>query len=185
MAAHSDVMALRYVRARVIPVQQVRQSKTATLALQLFNAPPPLLPTISTDIKLTLIPHVCKRSNDPFLPLCLCLCLYSFTQGRVTLPKQMSFRKSFKRLLTPLHFPEMMVQFFWKTSEKSPVLRSTICNINFKIENDHRPSFGTFPKIHPFWQRHPSLTTYFYEQCPDVAVVLIKMVYRIIEQQQL
>ena len=67
MAVHSDVMALRYVRARVIPVQQVRQSKTATLALQLFNAPPPLLPTISTDIRLTVIPHVCKRSNDPFL----------------------------------------------------------------------------------------------------------------------
>lgn len=68
MAAHSDVMALRYVRARVIPVQQVRQSKTATLALQLFNAPPPLLPTISMDIKLTVLPHVWKRRNDTLLP---------------------------------------------------------------------------------------------------------------------
>ena len=32
-----------------------------------------------------------------------------------------------------------------------------ICNINFRIENDPLPPFGTFPKIHPNWLRHPSL----------------------------
>ena len=33
---------------------------------------------------------------------------------------------------------------------------SKICNIIFWIENDP-PLFGTFPKIHPFWYRQPSL----------------------------
>ena len=26
-----------------------------------------------------------------------------------------------------------------------------ICNMNFWIENDPSPPFGTFPKIHPIW----------------------------------
>ena len=43
---------------------------------------------------------------------------------------------------------------------KKPYLRSKICNINFWIGNDP-PPFGTFPKIHPFWRRHPSLTAEF------------------------
>ena len=44
--------------------------------------------------------------------------------------------------------------------QKKPYLKSKICNINFWIENDHPPTpFGTFPKIHPFWCAHPSLTT--------------------------
>ena len=34
---------------------------------------------------------------------------------------------------------------------------SKICNINFWIGNDPPAPFGTFPKIHPFWRRHPSL----------------------------
>ena len=40
---------------------------------------------------------------------------------------------------------------------KKPNLRSKICNINFWIGNYPPPPFGTFPKIHPFWRRHPSL----------------------------
>ena len=41
---------------------------------------------------------------------------------------------------------------------KKPYLRSKICNINFWIGNDSPPPFGTFPKIHPFWRRPPSLS---------------------------
>ena len=38
---------------------------------------------------------------------------------------------------------------------------SKICNINFWIENDPHPTppFGTFPKTHPFWCAHPSLSS--------------------------
>ena len=41
---------------------------------------------------------------------------------------------------------------------KKPYLKSKICNIIFWIENDPPPPFGSFPKIHPFWCAHPSLS---------------------------
>ena len=34
-----------------------------------------------------------------------------------------------------------------------------ICNINFWIENDPPPPFGTLPNIHPIWRSHPSLSS--------------------------
>ena len=36
-------------------------------------------------------------------------------------------------------------------------IMAKICNINFWIENDPPPPFGTFPKIHQFWRCGASL----------------------------
>ena len=48
-----------------------------------------------------------------------------------------------------------------------------ISNINFFIENDP-PPFGTFPKIHPIWQRDPSLKG-------EVIVVVVIMIGGVID----
>ena len=37
-------------------------------------------------------------------------------------------------------------------------IMANICNINFWIENDPPPPFGSFPKIHPFWKGNASLS---------------------------
>ena len=39
-----------------------------------------------------------------------------------------------------------------------PFIMAKICNINFWIGNDPPSPFGTFPKIHPFWEGEASLT---------------------------
>ena len=56
----------------------------------------------------------------------------------------------------PPSFSEYHIAFFSEKSQKNPVYRSKICNIflDWKIIPS---SFGSFPKIHPFWYRHPSL----------------------------
>ena len=42
------------------------------------------------------------------------------------------------------------------------------CNVDFWIENPP-PPFGTFPKIHPFWWHHPSLSkTKLAMTCPEL-----------------
>ena len=68
----------------------------------------------------------------------------------------MNFRKSSKRPLTFPHFWKIVLQFlFRKSIFNSPVWRSKICNVNFWIQDDPSP-LRNFPKIHPFWYRHPS-----------------------------
>ena len=71
------------------------------------------------------------------------------TPSRLPLPKRMNFRKSSKRPLNPrpLIFGKSYCNFFLKFMSS---IVAEICNIIFWIENDP-PSFGTFPKIHPYW----------------------------------
>ena len=58
---------------------------------------------------------------------------WDYRRGRVALPKQMNFRKKFKRPLTPppSYLERCVANFFRKTSEKRHIWRSKICNINF------------------------------------------------------
>ena len=72
----------------------------------------------------------------------------------------MNFRKSFKRPLTPSpsFFGKLCCKFFLKFMTEVSSIMAKICNINFWIENDPPPPFGTFPKIHPFWKGNASLT---------------------------
>ena len=74
-------------------------------------------------------------------------------------PKVMNFWKSSKRpLIPPPHFRKIMLRFFPEYMTKEAFIMVKICNINFWIGNAPPPPFGTFPKIHHFWRRHPSLT---------------------------
>ena len=66
------------------------------------------------------------------------------------------FYEKFQTAFDLPSFSEIRNYFFGKVYLISSVWRSKICNVNFWIQND--PShLGTFPKIHPFWYRHPSL----------------------------
>ena len=56
----------------------------------------------------------------------------------------------------PLIFGKLRCNFFPKFMTEVSSIMAKICNINFWIENDHT-SFGTFPKIHPFWKGSASL----------------------------
>ena len=72
-------------------------------------------------------------------------------------PKRMNFRKRSKRpLIHPLISGKPCCNSFIISCSESPVWRSKICNVNFWIQDDPSP-LGNFPKIHPFWYRHPSL----------------------------
>ena len=72
-------------------------------------------------------------------------------KGRMAPPNQMNFRKNSRRplILPPSSSEYYVANFFRKMSVKSPIKRPKICNINFWIENDPPPLFGTFLKIHP------------------------------------
>ena len=53
--------------------------------------------------------------------------------------------------------PEITLLYQFHT-QKALFKVPKICNIIFWIENDAPPPFGTFPKIHPTWRSHPSLS---------------------------
>ena len=81
----------------------------------------------------------------------------------MTVPKQMNFRKISKGGEEGVIFnPKIYVLDFG--SSKQGLLRMKLKKIAKSFSENkgwgggQRP-FGTFPKIHPFWWRHPSLST--------------------------
>ena len=82
------------------------------------------------------------------------------------------FRTAFEP--PPLIFGKSCCGFVPKFMTEVPFIMAKICNINFWNENDLPPSFGTFPKIHPFWYGKSSLRdapgyhfVCFFEHCSN------------------
>ena len=77
------------------------------------------------------------------------------SQGRVTRPKWMIFRKISNSMWPPPHFQKIMLQFFSESVQKKACLK--VQNLQHKfLDWKWPPPFRTFPKIHPFWVASPA-----------------------------
>ena len=74
--------------------------------------------------------------------------------GKLSPSKTDEFSEKFQTAFDPppLIFGKLCCTFFPKFMTEVSSIMAKICNINFWIENDPPPLFGTFPKIHPFWK---------------------------------